>query len=162
MTTTETNQRSPWLLPILAIALLLNGCSGGPTTPVRYFLIDPVPLQALQPTETSGLAIEILDLQLPQYLDRPHIVSRSGDNELLFSSTHQWAGNLRKNLAGTLQRNLSQLLATADISSPYARSGSHPDFRVILHLHAFERGADHRARIEARWQIADARNGQIV
>lgn len=145
----------------LLAVVLLAGCAGGGAA-TRFFIIDPVPAQPLRDAPGAALVVEILDLQVPQYLERPRIASRTGDNELVFSQSNQWGDNLRKNLARTMALNLSQLLDTPDVSSPYARSSSRPDFRVLVHIDEFERAADGHARVSARWQVVDGRSGDTL
>ena len=95
----------------LMLVLFLAACSGGGNKiATKYYLIDPVDYDALVVTSDRPLAIEIIDVHIPQYLERFHIATRTGENRLKFSESNQWGGNLRKNLMRTLSRNLSGLL----------------------------------------------------
>jgi len=140
----------------LMLAIFLASCSGGGHKVVtKYYLIDPVEYDALNFTSDKPLAIEIIDVHIPQYLERFHIATRIGENRLKFSESNQWGENLRKNLMRTLARNLSRLLSTQDIGTPLNRSSSPPDFRVQVYIEQFELGIDHKVRLAARWQISD-------
>jgi len=113
------------VITILMLVLLLAACSGGGNkVPTKYYLIDPVESGALNFTFDKPLAIEIIDVHIPQYLERFHIATRIGVNRLNFSEANQWGENLRKNLMRTLSRNLSILLSTQDIGTPLNRSSS--------------------------------------
>ncbi len=139
----------------LMLLMLLTACSGGGNkVPTKYYLIDPVEHDALNFTSDKPLAIEIIDVHIPQYLERFHIATRVGENRLKFSETNQWGENLRKNLMRTLSRNLSILLSTQDISTPLNRSSSLPDYRVQLYIEQFELGVDQKVSLAARWQIS--------
>jgi uncharacterized lipoprotein YmbA len=139
----------------LMLLMLLAACSGGGNkVPTKYYLIDPVEHDALNFTSDKPLAIEIIDVHIPQYLERFHIATRVGENRLKFSETNQWGENLRKNLMRTLSRNLSILLSTQDISTPLNRSSSLPDYRVQLYIEQFELGVDQKVSLAARWQIS--------
>ncbi len=146
----------------LAAALLvfLNGCLGGGSAPVRYYLVDPVTVDRLQVSAGEPLAVEILDLHLPQYLERFHIAVRTGENRLDFSEQHQWGENLRKNLMRTLARNLSRLLDTVDVATPLNRSSSRPDIRVQVYIEQFERDIDGYVKLSSRWQISDGESNE--
>jgi len=145
-------RRARLVAPLVLLGLL-SGCAGGDVA-IRYYVIDPVPGGALV-ADHSGPAVAILDLTIPQYLERFNIATRSGENRLVFSETRQWGGNLRKNLMRTMARNLSELLASTDISTPLNRSASRPDYRLQINIEQFERGTDGRIRLAARWQISD-------
>jgi uncharacterized lipoprotein YmbA len=139
----------------LTLLIFLAACSGGGSTiATKYYLIDPVEYDALNVTSDKPLAIEIIDVHIPQYLERFHIATRIGENRLKFSETNQWGENLRKNLMRTLSRNLSRLLSTQDIGTPLNRSSSLPDYRVQLYIEQFELGIDNKVRLAARWQIS--------
>ena len=140
----------------LMLVLYLAACSGaGNKIATEYYLIDPVEYDVLNVASDKPLAIEIIDVHIPQYLERFHIATRIGENRLKFSESNQWGENLRKNLMRTLSRNLSRLLATQDIGTPLNRSSSSPDYRLQVYIEQFELGIDHRVRLAARWQISN-------
>ena len=139
----------------LMLSVFLAACTGGGTKiATKYYLIDPVEYDALNVTSDKLLVIEIIDVHIPQYLERFHIATRVGENRLKFSESNQWGENLRKNLMRTLSRNLSRLLSTQDIGTPLNRSSSLPDYRVQLYIEQFEPGVDNMMRLSARWQIS--------
>ena len=114
------------LLLLLLLTVLLSGCmGGGATTPVRYYLIDPIDYSNNSVKSVRELKIAIIDLHIPQYLERFHIAKRTNVSQLEFSENNQWGESLRKNLLRTLARNLSSLLSTADIGTPLNRSLSY-------------------------------------
>jgi len=141
----------------LMLLILLAGCfgTGGKKVATKYYLIDPVESGVLNFTSDKPLAIEIIDVHIPQYLERFHIATRIGENRLKFSESNQWGENLRKNLMRTLSRNLSRLLSTQDIGTPLNRSSSLPDYRVQIYIEQFELDVDHKVKLSARWQISE-------
>ena len=146
-----------FLVPTLFLVSILTGCfgSGGEKIATRYYLIDPIESEPLNFTSEHPLAVEIIDVHLPQYLERFHIATRVGDNRLKFSESNQWGENLRKNLMRTMSRNLSRLLSTQDIGTPLKRSSSLPDYRVQIYIEQFEQDIDHKVKLSARWQISE-------
>ncbi len=142
---------------MLLLSLLLAGClGGGATTPVRYYLVDAVDPVNVPFSSDKPLIIEIIDLHIPQYLERFNIATRSAENRLEFSEYNQWGENLRKNLMRTMARNLSKLLSTVDIWTPLNRSMSLPDYRIQIYIEKFEQDIDGKVRLVARWQLSDA------
>lgn len=141
------------MLAITMTAAVLAACGGGAAT-TRFFIVDPVESAPLP--GATGMAIEIMDLRVPQYLERPRIATRTGANELAFSQFNQWGDNLRKNLARTLARNLSTLLDTVDVATPFTRSSSAPAYRILVYIDEFEQAANGHARVVARWQVIDS------
>ena len=143
--------RFPLVLTALCLSVL-TGCLGGSSPPVKFYVLNPTTTQ--QPsTRDSDLAIEIATIDLPQYLDRPHLVARSGDNRLKILQSHQWGGNLRKDMMRTLAINLSQLLDTANVSIAPHRASSLNSYRVVIEILQFEKGIDDHVRLSAQWRI---------
>ncbi|MCK5431974.1 MAG: membrane integrity-associated transporter subunit PqiC [Gammaproteobacteria bacterium] len=140
----------------LILATTMSGCfgTGGEKIATKYYLIDPIHSEALNFRSDQSLAVEIIDIHLPQYLERFHIATRIGENRLNFSESNQWSENLRKNLMRTMSRNLSRLLSTQDIGTPLKRSSSTPDYRVQIYIEQFERDVDLKVKLSARWQIS--------
>lgn len=157
-----------FLLSMSLLISLLGACAGGSGKPVRYYLIDPVVYDS-HGKNTSGktlsgdikpLSIKVMDLNIPQYLERFQIATRASEGRLAFSDYHQWGENLRKNLMRTLGRNLSQLLNTLDVGTPLNRSASTPDYQLQVSIEQFELDVDNRVKLIARWQLSDAQSLQ--
>lgn len=143
------------LLFLAFVLPCLSACLGGADNPaVKYYLLDPANTESLKENDVEPLRLEIIDLQIPQYLERFHMATREGENQLVFSEYHQWGENLRKNLLRTLARNLSGLLSTADIATPLNRTSSRPDVRLQVHIEAFEQASDGMVVLSARWQLS--------
>jgi len=145
----------------LLLALALAGCLGKGGTTTLYYLVDPVTLTA-PVSDMSPPSVEIMDLHIPQYLERFQIATRTGDNGIVYSEYHQWGENLRKNLLRTMARNLSGLLGATDVSTPLNRSMSTPDYRIQIHIDQFEQDQDGHVRLKARWQVLDAHTSGAV
>jgi uncharacterized lipoprotein YmbA len=142
----------------LPLLILLIGCSSSGKVPIRYYVIDPVIQDTLSSSEAFSseekLSVHILDLHLPQYLERYQMALRSGENELTLSDSHQWGENLRKNLLRTLGSNLSSLLDTPEISTPIARSARKADVKIRLFIERFDQAESGLVILNARYQLS--------
>lgn len=149
----------PFSITLLLICLLA-GCGGG-AIPVRHYVINSV-TTADYPAAPSGKmpVVEIMDLSIPQYLERAPIATRISDNRLHLSETARWGENLRKNLLRALAGNLSSALGTDHVGTPLSRSSSAPDVRLQLHIEQFEKDAGGIVRLQARWQLSDGATNQ--
>jgi uncharacterized lipoprotein YmbA len=143
----------PFAAGLLLVSALLAGCSMGGGAKVRYYLVNPVDTAAIGDAAAKPVAIEIINLHVPEYLERSHIAVRTGANNLQFSEFNQWGENLRKNLMRTMARNLGGLLSTSAISTPLSRSSAAPDYRLEIHIDQFERDSDGLVKLSARWQL---------
>ena len=142
---------------IFCCLLVLTGCASS-GTPINYYLVDPVVAQALRGQTDQALSIEILDVAIPQYLERFQLATRTGQGQMSYSDQHQWAESLRKNLTRTMTRSLGVALGTIDIASPFSRTLSTPDYRVQVFIEQLERGSDGRVQLVARWQVSTGKS----
>ena len=147
------------LASLIVTMVLLVGCSSSADT-VRYYLIEPV--SVADATNGGDTSIEIVDLEIPQYLERLQIASRRPDSQLVFASTHQWGESLRKNLTRALARNLTNLLGTAAIGTPENRLSSPPAYQLTVYVERFERGADGYVHLLARWQLTHRETRETI
>jgi len=146
------------VIAALALAAVLAGCSSAPTT--RYYVVGPLAAPAAAPMQSPGVVVAAV--RLPQYLERPQLVTRSGDNRLQLQEFHQWGGNLAKDLTRVLTENLSQLLhSDAVVAAPHTLR-LRPDFRVEVEVLRFERADDARVHLTAKWWLSRGADGSML
>ncbi len=148
------NKKYKSILVILIISLSSGCMGGGETKPIHYYLIDPINYTNNSVKAVRDLKLTIIDLHIPQYLDRFHIAKRTNVSQLEFSENNQWGESLRKNLLRTLARNLSFLLSTNDVGTPLNRSLSSPDYSLQIYIEQFELDNDNKVKLVARWQLS--------
>lgn len=143
----------------------LSGCVTADTRSTRFYILNPLDSVASLVSESNqegSLSVEVASLRLPQYLERPQIVTRSGGNRLKLAEFHQWGGNLRKNMIRVLAKNLSQLLATPNITIGPHRPPTPPDFRVELDVTQFERDSDGQVRLSVQWHLQRGKDQKLL
>ena len=144
------------VLLLIASSLLLAGC-GSSSAPTRYYVLTPLasaPAPA-QATASRDVSVLVTGVRLPQYLDRPQIITRGGDNRLQVSDHDQWGGNLRQDMTRVLAQNLGRLLGSDRVvTAPHSLRASQPDFRVEVEVLRFERAPDGRVHLAAKWWLS--------
>ena len=156
----------PHLMTALAALVLLAACSSGPAT--RFYTLAAVaeaPSAAAKdpaPRAARPFTLVISDLRLPQYLDRPQIVSRDRDHRLRMSEHQQWGGNLRDDMTRVLAENLGrQLPGDRVLAAPY-HMALQPDYRIEVDVQRFEREANGSVRLAARWWLTRGSDGLLL
>lgn len=156
----------PHLLTALAALVLLAACSSGPAT--RFYTLaavaeaPPAAAKGPAPRAARPFTLVISDLRLPQYLDRPQIVSRGSDHRLRMSEHQQWGGNLRDDMTRVLAENLGrQLPGDRVLAAPY-HMALQPDYRIEVDVQRFEREADGSVRLAARWWLTRGADGLLL
>ncbi|WDP90391.1 MAG: membrane integrity-associated transporter subunit PqiC [Desulfobacter sp.] len=138
----------------LAVCLMgMAGCGGVSPRSSFYRLEGP---GSWNETLEAGedFSVGIGSVALPGYLDRPEIVTGSGENGIRINEFHRWASPLSRQVRESLLGYLSARLHTPRVVLyPWERS-RRPRFRVDVTLLRFEyRG--NNAIFEALWHIKD-------
>ncbi len=145
------------LLVFVLAGSFLSGCIATNTPTTRFYVLNPLDSGVSIASDTDqkdSLSVEVASLRLPQYLERPQIVTRSSRNQLELAESHQWGGNLRKNMMRVLAKNFSQLLGTTHIAISPHLPPTPSDFRVELEVMHFERDSDGKVRLSAQWRLS--------
>ncbi len=154
------------------MALLLplvvgGGCLSG-SPPVHYFLLTPMASSATPSTPAAAKAgvdqplIVVDPVEIPPYLNRSQMVTRSSENHLQLAQYEQWGDTLRENISRVVLENLSTLLGTNRLSFPTAQIQERPALRIVSQISAFERGADGRIVLKVRWRLLDGQAGKVL
>ena len=130
------------------------GCSRTPTP--RFYT-----LQSLTDPETeeqgttgdSGVAIGLGPIELPEYLNRPQIVTRVNPNEVEFAEFHRWAASLKDDFSSTLARNLSNLLATDRVALYPWTSKTPVHVQVKIDVIRFDGQLGNSVVLETAWAL---------
>jgi uncharacterized lipoprotein YmbA len=98
---------------------------------------------------------------LPDYLQRPEIVTRQGEGEVMLAEFHRWAEPLDETVARVLVDNLSNLLPNADLLSyPWNRT-TPVDYRITVDVTSFEQQPKGEVLLAATWSLRDG-EGKVL
>ena len=150
------------LAVVVCSPFILSACATGKQPQTRFYVLDSMP--ASEPSlagakRSPPLAVDIAAMRLPQYLERPQLVTRAAGNELKFDEYHRWGGTLAKNIMRITARNLARLLDTAQITIFPRRPAKTADLRLEIDILQFERGPDGRVLLSAQWRILSGNEG---
>lgn len=138
---------------LVVYVCFLSGC-GAVSEPSKFYLLN-----SLSPSDDAivkvplNLAIGIGPVDIPEYVDRPQIVTRVSANELNLDEFHKWAEPLKKNIPQVLADNVSVLMKTDHVASyPWKRT-TQIDYQVTVDITRMDTAPDGEAHLIARWQI---------
>ncbi len=152
----------PGALGLAAVSLLLAACT--PTEPTLFYTLSSViaaPGEASQ-APSGDLAVGVGPVILPEYLNRPQIVTRAGRNQIELADFESWAEPLDGLFARTLTENLSLLLGTDDVLPLPLRREVRLDYTVEVDVARFDADSNGNAVLDARWQIYQDDGEELV
>jgi len=105
-----------WVLVII-FAILTAGCAT--SQPARFYTLNGIDKPDNAPPATTGKegTIGVGPVSIPDYLDRPQIVTLSGKNEVGIAEFDRWSGSCRDETTRVIMENLSVLLPSQRVIS---------------------------------------------
>jgi len=112
-----------------------------------------------------GIAIAVGPVAIPDYLDRPQILTRSGPRELKLAEFDRWAGSFEQDVSRVLTENLSGLLAPDNVTVLRWGGDAYPfpaKYRVGVDVTRFEGTIGESVVLAARWSVSREEDGKIL
>jgi uncharacterized lipoprotein YmbA len=133
----------------------LGACASSP--PVRYFSLDDGrPIAAGSP---NGVSVAIVQVNLPEIVDRPQLLVRSAGHRLRLSEHDRWAEPLRRQVPRLLARDLSAALDSSRVVALAIDVREFDiDFKVGVDVQRLEVISGQRVELDAVWRV-EPRNG---
>ena len=139
---------------ILIMMMVLGGCARSQAT--NYYVLHSLQIQAPE-RRNAGMerdpVIGVGPVKIPEYLNRPQMVTRSTNNALQFAEFDRWAEPLENNLTRVLADNLSILVPSEHVAVfpwPKAVPVRYQITMEIIHL---EKAPDGKIMLDADWNI---------
>ena len=134
--------------------LVLSGCASSPTP--RFYLLSSLEAtsQEMKPSaEERCFSIGIGPINIPDYIDRPQIVTRGAPIEFKLAEFDRWGEPVKDNLKRVLAKNLSILLCTKTIAFFPWRGGIPIDYRIEMDVFRLDGSLGGNVSLEAWWMI---------
>ena len=148
---------------LISLWIMLGGCGRSPAS--RFYVLSPLPgsEKGMQvKTDKGCYAIGIGPVTLPDYTDRPEIVTRISPNKLSLGEFDRWAEPLVDGFPRILMENLSSLLC-ADPITLYPPTGPISiDYRVEVEVIRFDGTLGESASLIARWTLFNEKKMRIL
>lgn len=150
-------------LPVITL-MALCGCLGR-SQPTRFYLLQPIsaiPAEKTAAVKIQGMHIGVGPITIPEYVDRPQIVTMVGPHEIVLADFDHWSEPLKESVPRTLGENLSALLSTQHMYLyPWIGSAS-LDYRIEVDVTRFDATQDGDATLNARWTILAGHSKEIL
>ncbi|HET9120523.1 MAG TPA: PqiC family protein [Solirubrobacterales bacterium] len=150
------------VLPVCATFLALTGCLGS-SRPARFYTLEPAQVRESPGSNATDVTLAVGPVELPDYVDRPQIVTRTGANELVIAEFDRWGGSLDNQVTSSLVAALRDRLASRQIAVAPWRSaiipGGNP-YRVAVSVSRFDGIPGQSVVLQARWELIAQKDGK--
>lgn len=145
------------------IFLMLSGCAS--TEASRFYTLSTLSDENVPPQEPAAagrVSIGIVPIVIPDYLDRPQIVTRSGLNELKLAEYDRWAGSLSENITMAVRENLSLLLRTDHVFEYPWNPSLTVDYKIAINVTRLESVPGDHVTLRALWTVLGGKENRAL
>lgn len=139
---------------MVSCLVLLTACGSSPKTEF-YVLNADLGSVAQSANLSSGPAVGVWQVKLPDLLDRSEIVTRDNQFKITMADFSWWAGNLSENMTLLIVAQLSQhLQSNRVVTSPWP-SYRKNDYQVITRIERFDGELGGEVVLRGLWSLLD-------
>lgn len=142
-------------LVVAFAASVLAACGSSPA-PRLYTLDASAPGAS---GAATGLSVYVGPVAVPDAVDRPQLVVRTGANEVVVLDGHRWAEPLKVAIGRVLAAKLSRDLGTPHVGAFPGTALADAAFRVQVDVQRFESAPESAVVLEAVWSVRRAAGG---
>jgi len=153
-----------WIGAVL-LFLSLAGCIGGTSAPTQFYMLDPVSPTALDPARastSSTVRVSLDPVEVPEYLNRPQIVTHLDRSEYQLDEFNQWMEPLGDNLTRVITENLSEMLAADGIDILSMSRPVETDYTVAVQILRMDGKRGQDMVLVARWSLFDQADNSLL
>lgn len=150
--------RSLGRLCCLLLVLGLSACAGSP--PIRYFSLDDGRPRAAKSFPAPSIAV--VRANVPDLIDRPHLVFRNDGNQVTIDDQARWAEPLRRQIPRVIANDLGELLDSSRVAAlPSDAGGFDVDFKIVMNVQQLDAVAGRGADVDVLWRV-EPRGGRSL
>ena len=153
------------LMSGVCLALALSGCISVPNSPTPRFYV----LQAVDENQVSkkiNIASDVLigvgPVKIPEYQDRPQIVTQDKEKMLKFAQFDRWGEPLDLGMTRLIRENLAVMLPEAKFTLYPWNSSVPVKYQVVVEIVQLDSDLDKDLFIVAQWLVIDVQNTKTI
>jgi uncharacterized lipoprotein YmbA len=139
--------------------LLLGACGTSP--PSAYYTLDEAKFD-YSPDAAAATILGIGPIRVPEYLERPQMVTRGDKSELLIDDFNRWAEPIVDAQHRIIASNVDALLEDVIVVGyPYSSVADY-DAKMVGRIDRFDMDATGTTRLDVFWTVASADSELLV
>lgn len=142
--------------------LLVSSCSlGRKSAPSQFYVLDQK-AEGIVEENLNDLRMGIGPIDIPGYIDRPQIVTKTESAELQLAEFERWAEPMGEMFTRTLAENIKAITDSQRIHSYPWLPNLEIDYRINAKVIKFENNAKGDALLAVHWQLINTNDKSIV
>jgi uncharacterized lipoprotein YmbA len=153
------------VMSVVCLALALNGCISVPNSPTpRFYMLRTV--DENQVSRKINIASDVLigigPVKIPEYQNRPQIVTQSKEKMLKFAQFDRWGESLDLGVARLIGEDLTVMLPGVKFVLYPWNSTIAVKYQVVVEIVQLDSELDEDLFLVAQWLIIDAQNAKTM
>ncbi len=144
---------------LLALVICLSACAGKSASS-KFYVLSSLPQSSLSGAE--GTTIGVFPVGMPDYLDRPQIVTRASENEIRVDEFSRWAEPLKESFTRALVQNLSTLLNNAKVIRTTEGASIPMALQVVVEVLQFDGALGDDVVLIVKWGLFEAQEKKLL
>lgn len=147
------------------LALILSACVSVPNSPTpRFYLLESGDKNQLSKkiNIASDVFVGVGPVKIPEYQDRPQIVTRDKEKMLKFAQFDRWGESLDLGLARLISENLAVMLPGAKFTLYPWNSSIPVKYQLVVEIIQLDSQLDKDLFLAARWLVIDAKSAKTM
>lgn len=145
-------------MPVVALCALAAAWAGCATPRSAFYTLSPAAKAAAAP---AGCSVSVGPVSVPEIVDRPQVVVRTGPNQVFFDEFNRWGSPLRYEIARVVAENLGRLLGTPMVTASPLPAAGDAAYRIAVDVIAFESSPGEAAVLDAAWTVRSGKDGAV-
>lgn len=142
------------LVVILSGFFLFSGCFRE-SVPQQFYTLSSISHGTVAEKRPARIVVAIGPVLIPDIVDKPQILVRTGDNQIQLSERNRWAGSLKEDIIRVLAENLNVLLESEGVRAMTDEIAINPSFRISVVVNRFDGRPGESVLLNAVWTISD-------
>ncbi|MCX5694559.1 MAG: PqiC family protein [Candidatus Omnitrophica bacterium] len=145
---------------IIIMVFIFNGCLSVSNSPVpKFYMLRAIDnaTESKKFNISSKTIIGIGPIEIPEYQNRPQIVTRDKEGMLNFAQFERWGESLDAGLARLILENLTVMLPQAEFQIFPCNFSIPLDYQVIINVVQLESQLDKEVFLAIQWTIVDTK-----
>lgn len=140
----------------LLVMVLQVACSSSPTA--RFYTLSSA-VNSQHAESVAPYSVSISTVTVPDMVNRPQIVTRSGTNQVTMNEFARWGEPLKSEIPRVIANNLTGLLDGAHVTAYPQNANPDTDYRVTVDVLRFDSVFAEAATIEVLWTVKAPKGG---
>ena len=154
------------LFSLSILFVILSACSTitskGNNDGERYFSLTPLNEPYTEKALSDQLILGVGPVEIPRSLNRPQLIYRKNNNEILFSEQNQWAGSLREEIQKVLVDRIIDVSGSSRIMHYPWLHDLKPEYEVRIRIERLDGVLGKEVVLEAHWDLLTSRGKELL